>query len=134
MSQSINLPLCLKADVDAIADVDIVNPPANMVSKPLPAEGCVQARATVKGLEIVLVGVELVSILEGKKLIIGPTDIHLEAPQEWEPEILDFDFDYTASPGADEWQIGGNAEGRAVYSTVGATSVGVTVEFQKWDW
>ncbi|KAG8901453.1 hypothetical protein FRC00_006994 [Tulasnella sp. 408] len=124
MSQSINLPLCLKADLDDFADVDIVNPPANMVSKPLPAEGCVQGRS-VKHVK------RCQSDGEGARDCL---DIHLEAPQEWEPEILDFDFDFTTSPGADEWQIGGTAEGRAVYSTVGATSVGVTVEFQKWDW
>ncbi|KAG9008539.1 hypothetical protein FRB90_008813 [Tulasnella sp. 427] len=40
-------------------------------------------------------------------------------------------FDFTAAPGADEWHIGGTADGRATYSTADRT---VKVEFQKWDW
>ncbi|KAG8963378.1 hypothetical protein FRC00_006684 [Tulasnella sp. 408] len=93
------------------------------------------ARTTGKGLKIVLVGLELLSVYGRQgKLIIVPTETPLEAPQEWEPELSDFDFDFTASPGAEEWQIGDAADGCAVYSTLGGGGAGVTVEFQKWDW
>ncbi|KAG8945714.1 hypothetical protein FRC04_000573 [Tulasnella sp. 424] len=52
-----------------------------------------------------------------------------QTSQVGRPESTEFDF--TLSPGAEQWQLNQTADGRAVYSTVDA---GVTVEFQKWDW
>ncbi|KAG9040553.1 hypothetical protein FS837_000464 [Tulasnella sp. UAMH 9824] len=124
MSQSINSSKSPKTDLDAIANGDKVNPPLNTVSKPRPAEGCVQSRSVKHFNRCQNDG-------EGAQ---DRLDTHLGAPLEWELEISDFDFDFTASPGAEEWQIGDSADGCAVYSTVGTTAVGVNVEFQKWDW
>ncbi|KAG8895238.1 hypothetical protein FRC00_007716 [Tulasnella sp. 408] len=67
-------------------------------------------------------------------LIAIPTVTPLKTPQGWEPELSDLDFDFTASPGADEWQISETADGCAMYSTIDVSGAGVTVEFQKWDW
>ncbi|KAG9039026.1 hypothetical protein FS837_001069 [Tulasnella sp. UAMH 9824] len=130
MSQSINSQSSPKNDLKAVADVDTKN--ASKVSQESMSNG---ARTTGKGLKIVWVSVELVSVFGRQgKLILVPTDTPLKTPQEWEPELSDFDFDFTASPGAEDWQVGETADGRAVYSTVSASGVGVAVEFQKWDW
>ncbi|KAG9017130.1 hypothetical protein FRB90_001652 [Tulasnella sp. 427] len=67
---------------------------------------------------------------EGKQAPERPEN-PLEAPQEWE---ADFAFDFTASPGADEWMMGDSAEGSAIWSTVDQTGATVKIEFQKWDW
>ncbi|KAG8905717.1 hypothetical protein FRC01_008252 [Tulasnella sp. 417] len=55
-----------------------------------------------------------------------------QASQQRGSGILEFDF--TLSPGAEEWQSSHTTDGRAVYSTVDRVSAGVTIEFQKWDW
>ncbi|KAG8893041.1 hypothetical protein FRC01_013807, partial [Tulasnella sp. 417] len=54
-----------------------------------------------------------------------------QASQRGSPELLEFDF--TLSPGAEEWLSSQTTDGRAVYSTVDRVSAGVTIEFQKWD-
>ncbi|KIO28892.1 hypothetical protein M407DRAFT_21969 [Tulasnella calospora MUT 4182] len=55
--------------------------------------------------------------------------------QASEGRIFDIEeFDFTLSPGAEEWHSSQTTDGRAVYSTVDAVSAGVTIEFQKWDW
>ncbi|KAG9048886.1 hypothetical protein FS837_011795 [Tulasnella sp. UAMH 9824] len=55
-----------------------------------------------------------------------------QASQERIFDILEFDF--TLSPGAEEWQSSQTTDGCAVYSTVDGVEAGVTIEFQKWDW
>ncbi|KAG8963379.1 hypothetical protein FRC00_006685 [Tulasnella sp. 408] len=131
MSQSINSPSSPKNDLNAVADVDTQKDAPRFAQESMSND----ARTIGKGLKIVLVGLELVSVF-GRlgKLIIVPTETPLEAPQEWEPELSDFGFDFAASPGAEAWQIGETTEGCAVYSTVDGTGVRVTVEFQRWDW
>ncbi|KAG9008538.1 hypothetical protein FRB90_008812 [Tulasnella sp. 427] len=57
----------------------------------------------------------------------------LPAPQGWEDEA-ELDFDFTAVPGADDWQFEETAERCAVWSAVEGAGAGVTVQFQKWDW
>ncbi|KAG8894339.1 hypothetical protein FRC01_013028, partial [Tulasnella sp. 417] len=123
MSQPINSPSSPNADLHAVADIDKVSSPPNDPSKGLPAEGYIPGRLE-KPVERCQNDGE-----EASDRLVAP----MEAPQEWEPELSDFDFDFTASPGADEWQIGETANGCAVYSTAGGTAVGVTIEFQKWD-
>ncbi|KAG8965095.1 hypothetical protein FRC00_011016 [Tulasnella sp. 408] len=124
MPQSINSPSSLKTDFNPAPDVDTVYPPSNTVSKPLSAEECAQFRSG-KDVE------RCQNDGEGAQDRLDPL---LEAPQEWEPELSDFDFDFTASPGAEEWVMGDTADGCGVYSTVGGAGVAVTVKFQKWDW
>ncbi|KAG9042929.1 hypothetical protein FS837_010213 [Tulasnella sp. UAMH 9824] len=124
MSQSINSPSSPKNDLHAAADVDKVYPPSNTASKPLHEEGHVQGR----------LGKHVERCQSDGKGAQDHLVAPLKAPQKWEPELSDFDFDFTASPGAEAWKISETAEGCAVYSTVGATGVGVTVEFQRWDW
>lgn len=76
--------------------------------------------------QIVLVGIKHCSLLG---VLIGRMVVDSEG---WETEFPAFDF--TASPGAEEWQIDQAADGRAVYSTVRGVGDRITVEFQKWDW
>ncbi|KIO28510.1 hypothetical protein M407DRAFT_22254 [Tulasnella calospora MUT 4182] len=124
MSQWINSPSSPKTDPLAVADIDKGSPPSNKALKPLSVEPCVQGRPEKLVERCQNDGEEAPDRL----------GTPLETPQEWEPELSDFDFDFTASPGAEEWQIGETADGRAFYSNVGGAGVGVTVEFQKWDW
>ncbi|KAG8899293.1 hypothetical protein FRC01_010598 [Tulasnella sp. 417] len=124
MSQSINSLSSPNADLNAVADLDKVSPPSNGASKTLPGEGYIPGRLE-KPVERCQNDGE-----EAPDRLVAP----MKTPQEWEPELSDFDFDFTASPGAEEWQIGETADGRAVYSTAGGAAVGVTVEFQKWAW
>ncbi|KAG9039025.1 hypothetical protein FS837_001068 [Tulasnella sp. UAMH 9824] len=124
MSQWINSPSSPKADLHAVVKIDKGSSPSDTASKPLPAEQQVQRRSE-KHVERCQNDGE-----EAPNHLATP----LEAPQEWEPELSDFAFDFTASPGAEEWQIGETADGCAVYSTLGGGGAGVTVEFQKWDW
>lgn len=67
-----------------------------------------------------------------RKLKTIPTANPCKRPKEGKPELSD--LNWTSSPGAEEWEIGQTADGRAVYSTVNGVGAGVTVEFQKWDW
>ncbi|KAG9008537.1 hypothetical protein FRB90_008811 [Tulasnella sp. 427] len=67
---------------------------------------------------------------EGKQAPERPVT-PFEAPQGWE---ADLDFDFTAIPGANEWLMGDNGKGCAVWSTADKTGATVKVEFQKWDW
>ncbi|KAG8962234.1 hypothetical protein FRC00_009965 [Tulasnella sp. 408] len=124
MSQSINSPSSPKINLHATVDVGKVYPPSNTASKRLPEEGNIHSRST-KHVE------RCQNDGEGAQ---DRLDAPLETPQEWEPEISDFDFDFTASPGAEAWQISETTEGCAVYSTVDGTGVGMTVEFKRWDW
>ncbi|KAG9039027.1 hypothetical protein FS837_001070 [Tulasnella sp. UAMH 9824] len=124
MSQSINSSSSPKTDVDAVADVDTVYSPSNTASKPPPTEECIQG----------LSGKHVERCQNDGEGAQDRLDTPLKTPQEWEPELSDFDFDFAASPEAEAWSISETAEGCAVYSTVGGSGVSVTVEFQRWDW
>lgn len=123
MSQRTNSPSSPETDLEAVADIDEVFSRSNTASKLLPAQGPIEGRSEghVKQCQ------------NDEEDAPDPLGIPLETPQEWEPEVSDFEFDFTASPGAEEWQIGETGDGCAVYSAVGAR-VAATVEFQKWDW
>lgn len=122
MPQRTNSYPSLESSTQAITDVDKISPPPKSTSKPLPAakEDNSHRRRRAPRCEN-----------NGEKAPERP-DTPCQAPQGWEPELPD--FDWTASPGADEWKIGQTVDGCAVYSAVTGTGVGVTVEFQKWDW
>ncbi|KAG8909123.1 hypothetical protein FRC01_007116 [Tulasnella sp. 417] len=124
MSQRTNTSSSPKAGLQGITIVDKVSPSSTSAPKPRPAEGCVG----------ICSGKCIGRCENGGKDAPDRLGAPLKTPQGWEPELSDFDFDFTASPGAEEWQIGETTDGRAVYSTVGGAAVGVTVEFQKWAW
>ncbi|KIO30805.1 hypothetical protein M407DRAFT_20132 [Tulasnella calospora MUT 4182] len=126
MSQWTNSRSSSKTDHLAVADVDKAYPSSDAVQKALPSEGCIQGRPVTRAERC----------QNDREEAPNRLDNPSKAPQEWEPdsELSEFDFDFTASPGAEEWQIGETADGRAVYSTVEGAGAGVTVEFQKWDW
>ncbi|KAG8902488.1 hypothetical protein FRC00_005951 [Tulasnella sp. 408] len=124
MSQWINAPSSPKAEPHAVVKIDKGSSPSDTASKPLLAEEWAQSRSEKHVERCQNDGGEASNHL----------DTPLKAPQEWEPELSDFAFDFTASPGAEEWQIGETADGCAVYSTFGSRGAGVTIEFQKWDW
>ncbi|KAG8963380.1 hypothetical protein FRC00_006686 [Tulasnella sp. 408] len=120
MSQGINSP----SPPNAVADIGKASPSSNASPKQLPVK---------RTIDIQPLPCAGRCEPDGGKALDRPVT-PLKTPQGWEPELSDLDFDFTASPGADEWQIGETADGCAMYSTINVSGAGVTVELRKWDW
>ncbi|KAG9039028.1 hypothetical protein FS837_001071 [Tulasnella sp. UAMH 9824] len=120
MSQRTNSRSPSNANPSAVADIGKASPSSNATPKQRPVKGTTD--------------IDFLPCIRRCEPALGRPATPLKTPREWEPELSDLDFDFTASPGAKEWQISETADGCAMYSNIDVSGAGVTVEFQKWDW